>query len=204
MTDVNPLPNVSAGAQIGIGVKVWAGSQIREGSEIGENTTIGQYCYVGPGVKIGANCKIQNHALLYEPAEIGEGVFIGPRVTITNDVNPRAVNSQNKPKRAQEWLQQAAIVEPFASIGAGAILIGQVRIGSWALVGAGSVVTKDVKPFALVVGNPAAQIGWVGRDGFRLLSTGKLGEYACPVTGQIYSESQTGFLEPSFKTGSWE
>lgn len=196
MNDISPLPSISPLATIGLEVKIWAGTQIREHARIGDFTSIGQYCYVGPGVQIGSTCKIQNHSLIYEPASIGEGVFIGPRVVVTNDVNPRAVTPKIVLKGSSDWVARAAEIDSFASIGAGVILVGPIKIGSWSLVGAGSVVIRDVKPFALVVGNPGIQIGWVGHEGYRLIATQNPREYRCPKSGSVYLESVSGELQP--------
>jgi acetyltransferase-like isoleucine patch superfamily enzyme len=173
-------------------VTVWAGSQIRENSVIGKDTTIGQYCYVGPGVIIGDRCKVQNQALIYEPAIIGNGVFIGPRVVITNDLNPRAINVDGTPKRAEDWIARAAQIGDGASLGAGVICVGPVTIGSWAMAAAGAVITKDVPSHALVAGVPARQIGWVGVLGYKLTQHGD--QFICPISGARYVFSSGGEL----------
>ena len=153
---------------IGKGVRIWHNSQIRENSKIGDNVVVGSSVYIGPGVHIGKNSKIQNMALIYQPAEIGEGVFIGPGVIFTNDLHPRAVNIDGSQKNSSDWDEFGVLVFEGASIGAGAICIGPVEIGKWSLIGAGSVVTRNVPDFALFVGNPARQIGWVGKSGQKL------------------------------------
>ena len=140
---------------IGKGVYIWDYTQIRDGVTIGENCIIGRNVYIGPGVKIGANCKIQNNALIYEPSQIADGVFIGPGVILTNDRYPRAVNLDLSLKSSLDWELVGVNVEQGASIGAGAICIAPLNIGKWALIGAGSVVTKDVEELTLVLGNPA-------------------------------------------------
>lgn len=182
---VSPLASVSGSASIGASAKVWNYSQIRENVVIGNHTIIGSYVYVDSNVQIGDNCKIQNGALLYEPASIQDGVFIGPGVILTNDHNPRAVQINESIKSDIDWVKEGVVIEKGASIGAGAICIAPIRIGSWALVGAGSVLTKSVPAFALVVGNPAKQIGWVGRHGLKL---NKISEdiFECPKTMMRY------------------
>lgn len=143
---------------LGEGTKVWDLAQIRENVVIGKNCVIGRNVYIGPGVKIGDNCKIQNNALIYEPAVIGNGVFIGPAAVLTNDRNPRAVNRDGSLKTALDWDMVGVTVQEGAAIGANATCIAPVMIGPWSLVGAGSVVTKDVPAHATVTGNPARPI----------------------------------------------
>jgi UDP-2-acetamido-3-amino-2,3-dideoxy-glucuronate N-acetyltransferase len=188
----NPEPVVHATTSIGEGVVIWAGTQIRENAVIGDRTSIGQYCYVGPGVHIGKDCKIQNQALIYEPAVVEDAVFIGPRVIITNDLNPRAVRPDGAQKTSKDWTAIAAKIEYGASLGAGCICVGAVTVGKWAMVAAGSVVVKDVPPYALVAGVPAKQIGWVGRAGVKLVQESNL--FVCPVTGETFQLKQNNNL----------
>ena len=189
---------ISPAAIISLSSKIWNYAQIRENAVIGENSIIGSYVYVDANVHIGNNCKIQNRALLYESTKIGDGVFIGPGVILTNDHNPRAVQVNEAIKSEADWVKEGVVIEKGASIGAGAICIAPVRIGAWALVGAGAVVTKNVPAFALVAGIPARQIGWVGRFGTRLNKISE-GIYECPETllryevqNNVLYEMQTG------------
>ena len=160
--------DVSPDATIGAGSSIWHLSQIREGAVLGENCVIGRGAYIGSGVRVGDNCKVQNHALVYEPAVLGDGVFIGPAVVVTNDTYPRAVNPDGSLKSASDWEAVGVTIEDGASIGARSVCVAPLRVGAWALVAAGSVVTRDVPPHALVAGVPARQIGWVSRTGTRL------------------------------------
>ena len=153
---------------IGNDVKIWHYTHIRSHVYLGNKVIIGSNVYIGSGVSIGDNSKIQNNALIYEPAKIGNGVFIGPGVIFTNDHNPRAINSDKTQKDSLDWNKSEVVVGEGASIGAGAICVGSIEIGKWALIGAGSVVIEDVPDYGLVVGNPAKQIGWVGPAGIRL------------------------------------
>lgn len=147
------------------GVKVWHNAQIRENAKIGKNVIIGKNVYIGPGVEIGDNCKIQNNALIYEPARLHSGVFIGPGVILTNDKYPRANNYDGTQKDAHDWDPVGVEILDGASIGANAVCVAPLNIGRWAVVGAGSVVTSDVKGFVLVVGSPARPVAYVGYEG---------------------------------------
>lgn len=186
-------PQVAEDAEIGENVaigdhsRVWSGAQLRDGVRIGKFCVIGKNCYIGVGVQVGDNSKIQNGALIYEPASIGAGVFIGPAVVLTNDTFPRSINVDGTVKSASDWLPVGVNVENGASIGAGAVCVAPLNIGEYAMIGAGAVVSKDVGRFALVVGVPAKQVGWVGRAGFPLQKNGDL--FLCPHTGERYLES---------------
>jgi UDP-2-acetamido-3-amino-2,3-dideoxy-glucuronate N-acetyltransferase len=187
--------NVDPAASIGTGTRVWHLAQIREDAVIGSDCVIGRGAYLGPGVRLGDRCKVQNHALVYEPAEVGDGVFIGPAVVFTNDEFPRAVTPDGALKTEDDWTMVAVKVGDGAAIGARAVCIAPVTIGRWALVAAGSVVTRDVPDYALVAGVPARRIGWVGRAGRPLQPAPGEGRWSCPVTGDTFAE-QDGRLEP--------
>ncbi|WP_327367402.1 acyltransferase [Streptomyces sp. NBC_01217] len=150
---------------------------------------VGRGAYVGTGVRIGNNVKLQNYALVYEPAELGDGVFVGPAVVLTNGHNPRSVDSDGRQKRGGDWEAVGVKVAEGASLGARSVCVAPVRAGRWAMVAAGAVVTKDVLDFALAVGVPARQIGWVGRSGVRLVAReGEPDVWECPQTGALYEE----------------
>lgn len=152
---------------LGFGVKIWHHTQVRTGAVIGDNTIIGKGCFIDEHVIVGDQSKIQNGSQIYAPAVIGKGVFIGPLVVLTNDLHPRAMAPDGTLLGNTDWTATGCFVDEGAAIGAGSIVVC-TRIGSWALVGAGSVVTKPVDSHALVVGNPARQIGWVCFCGVRL------------------------------------
>jgi UDP-2-acetamido-3-amino-2,3-dideoxy-glucuronate N-acetyltransferase len=186
--------DVDPGATIGARTLVWHLAQVREGAIVGEDCVIGRGAYVGPGVAIGDRCKIQNHALVYEPAVLENGVFVGPAAVFTNDLNPRAVTPDGALKTADDWQAVGVTVRTGASIGARAVCVAPVTVGRWAMVAAGAVVTQDVPDFALVVGVPGRQIGWVGRAAVRLEQLGE-DSFRCPVTGQEYVVSAAGLEE---------
>ena len=188
INNVHSTADVADNATIGISSKVWHFAQIRESATIGENCIVGRGAYIGTGVSLGDGCKVQNYALVYEPAILEEGVFIGPAAVLTNDEFPRAVNTDLSPKSAHDWKPVGVHVKRGASIGANSTCIAPLTIGEWALVGSGSVVTKDVPNFALVVGNPAKRIRWVGKAGMPLQQAEEQDLYICPITGDLYRE----------------
>lgn len=179
--------DVAADAVIGDGSSVWHLAQVREGVRMGENCVVGRGAYIGTGVTMGNGCKVQNYALVYEPAVLEDGVFVGPSVVFTNDHFPRAINVDGSPKSADDWHPVGVTVRRGASIGARAVCVAPVTIGEWATVAAGAVVVKDVPAYALVVGVPARQIGWVGEAGETLTTDGN-GSFKCPRTGRMYDE----------------
>lgn len=192
---IDPRAEVDATATVPESARVWGLAQVRAGASLGERTIVGRGAYVGVGVAVGNDVKIQNSALVYEPAVLEDGVFVGPGVIFTNDRRPRAVNPDGSLKSASDWDPVGVTVRRGASIGAGAICVAPVEIGTWALVAAGSVVTRDVPPFALVAGNPARRIGWVSIAGQRLQKD-SAGNWACPSTGEAYREVSADELVP--------
>jgi UDP-2-acetamido-3-amino-2,3-dideoxy-glucuronate N-acetyltransferase len=191
-----PFPrsrSISKTASVGQSSVIWPGTIVREHAVVSDGTSIGRDCYIGPGVTIGQNCKIQNQALIYEPCIIGDGVFIGPRVVITNDLNPRAVTPDGVFKTSLDWTPKAATIESGASLGAGVITVAGVKIGKWAMVAAGAVVTTDVPDHALFAGVPARQIGWVSEEGFKLEAIeGDL--LRCPSSSKLFRLGENGIL----------
>lgn len=163
---------------IGEGTKIWHFSHIMSGCRIGDGCNIGQNVVVSPDVVLGNNVKIQNNVSVYTGVICEDDVFLGPSMVFTNVINPRSHVS-----RKNEYRQ--TILRRGCSIGANSTLVCGHEIGEYALIGAGTVVTKDVKPFALVVGNPARQIGWVSEYGHKLAFDAD-GIATCPETGQVY------------------
>lgn len=187
--EVKQSAQVAESAVLGDGTTVWELAQVREDASLGEQCVVGRGAYVGPGVRIGQRVKLQNHALVYEPAELGDGVFVGPAVVLTNDTYPRSVDPDGNLKRGGDWEPVGVVVEEGASLGARSVCVAPLRVGAWAMVAAGAVVTADVPAFALVAGVPARRIGWVGRAGQKLVPTGEPGGWECPVSGTRYVES---------------
>lgn len=185
---VHATADVHHGTILGEGTTIWHLAQIREHARLGKGCIVGRGAYVGPGVIIGDNVKLQNYALVYEPALLESNVFIGPAAVLTNDVYPRSVDVTGKLRRADDWESKGVTVREGASLGAHAVVVAGCEIGSWALVAAGAVVTRDVADFALVAGVPARRVGWVGRAGKRLVHAGR-GRWACPETGETYLEN---------------
>lgn len=169
---------IDDGCVIGDGTKIWHFSHIMPQCTIGENCNIGQNVVISPGVVLGKNVKIQNNVSVYTGVVCEDDVFLGPSMVFTNVINPRShVNRKSEYART--------IVRKGASIGANATIVCGNEIGEFSLIGAGAVITKTVKPYALVVGNPAKQIGWVSEYGHRLDFDAN-GEASCPETGQRY------------------
>ncbi len=169
---------IDEGCKIGKGTKIWHFSHIMAGSEIGEKCNIGQNVVISPGVKLGRNVKVQNNVSIYTGVICEDDVFLGPSMVFTNIVNPRSAVI-----RKDSYV--STVVEKGASIGANSTIICGNRIGSYSFIGAGAVVTKDVKPFALVIGNPARQTGWMSEYGHKLKFDDK-GFAVCPESGEKY------------------
>lgn len=177
---IHPSAIVDEGAQIGDGSRVWHFVHVCGGAKIGCNVSMGQNVFVGNKVTIGNNCKIQNNVSVYDDVHLEEGVFCGPSMVFTNVYNPRSLI-----ERKAEYRE--TLVKRGATLGANCTVVCGVTIGEFAFVGAGAVVNKDVLPYALMVGVPAKQIGWMSEFGEQLdLPVTGDGETICPHTGTKY------------------
>lgn len=172
---------IDTGAQIGEGTRVWHWVHICSGAKVGRNCSFGQNVFIGNDVKIGENVKIQNNVSVYDAVTIEDDVFCGPSMVFTNVYNPRsAIARKNEYRRT--------LVKRGATIGANATIVCGVVIGEYAFIAAGAVVNKDVKPYALMAGVPARQIGWISRTGRRLnLPLAGNTKVACPDGEGIYA-----------------
>ncbi|NBO17692.1 MAG: N-acetyltransferase [Proteobacteria bacterium] len=168
---------IDADVRIGGGTRIWHFSHVLPHSQIGTNVTVGQNVSIGPEVTVGSGCKIQNNVSIYKGVTLEDFVFCGPSCVFTNVKTPRAEVS-----RTEEFLP--TLVQRGASIGANATILCGIVIGRYAMVGAGAVVTRDVKPHALVVGSPARQVGWVSHSGEVLPES-----LVCPRDGRRYREA---------------
>ena len=178
---VHPTADVSEGAEVGEGTKIWHFAQVREGAVIGRRCILGKGAYVDKDVRIGDHCKLQNGAYVFHGFNLEDGVFLGPGAMLLNDKHPRAINPDGSPKDDADWEASEGVVERGASIGGGAILLPGVRVGRWAIVGSGAVVTRDVPERGIVAGNPARLRGFACDCGHVLDDKGK-----CAHCGRSY------------------
>ena len=175
---IHPSSVIDEGANIGNGTKVWHFSHLMPGSTVGENCIIGQNVFIDRNVSIGSGVKIQNNVSVYNGVRIENDVFLGPSVVFTNVINPRSfIERKNEFKTTH--------VKQGATIGANATILCGIEIGAYAMIGAGTVVAKSVPDFALIVGNPGKQIGWVNNNGNRL-EFDSSGIAICPDSGRKY------------------
>ena len=179
-SSIHPTAIVDQGATIGAGCRIWHWSHVCSGAVIGERCSLGQNVFVGNRVKIGNNVKIQNNVSVYDNVALQDDVFCGPSMVFTNVYNPRSAVSRKNEYRN-------TLVERGATLGANCTILCGIHIGRYAFIGAGAVVTNPVRPFALVVGVPARQVGWMSAYGERVeLPLEGYGEWICPHTGDRY------------------
>ena len=174
----HPTAVLDEGCRVGAGSRIWHFCHLSAGAELGEGCSLGQNVFVADGVRLGRNVKVQNNVSLYTGVECHDDVFIGPSAVFTNVLNPRAAVV-----RRHEY--QPTVLERGVSIGANATVVCGVRLGEYAFVGAGSVVTRDVPPYALAYGNPARLRGWMSVQGHQL-TFDAAGHAVCPGSGEQY------------------
>ncbi len=183
---VHPTAIVDEGAAIGKGTKIWHFCHLMKGAQLGERCVLGQNVNVDGGAKLGNNVKVQNNVSIYTGVEIEDDVFLGPSCVLTNVTNPRSQVNRHS-------LYERTLIKRGATVGANATIVCGTTLGRYAFVAAGAVVTKDVPDYALMVGNPARQLGWMSRHGHRL-NPGPDGLMVCPESGYHYREVQPGVL----------
>jgi acetyltransferase-like isoleucine patch superfamily enzyme len=164
-TFIHPTAIVEDGAVIGAGTKIWHFVHVRRGARIGDNCVFGKNVYIDADVSVGSAVKIQNNVSVYHGVEVGDGVFLGPHVCFTNDLNPRAVNPDMTLRSESDWVLASTKLNRGVSVGANSVIVAGITIGEWALIGAGSVVTRTVPAYALVYGNPGRIRGVVAPTG---------------------------------------
>jgi len=178
---IHPTSIIDEGATVGAKTRIWHWSHVCEGAVIGEKCSLGQNVFVGNQVNIGSNVKIQNNVSVYDNVTLENNVFCGPSMVFTNVYNPRSTVSRKNEYR-DTWVEQGA------TLGANCTIVCGIRIGRYAFIGAGAVVNRSVKPFALMVGVPARQVGWMSAHGERVeLPLEGLGKWSCRHTGDIYT-----------------
>ena len=178
-TYIHPSAEVADDAVVGENTKIWHLVQVRPGAHIGSECIFGRGVFVDGHVLIGNRVKVQNYVSIYDGVTIEDGVFVGPHVVFTNDKQPRAVNADGSLKSGSDWTISYTRICEGASLGANSTIVCGITVGRWALVGAGSVVTKDVPDYGLVVGNPARLIGFVCKHGRRIPEGADPATYPC-------------------------
>jgi UDP-2-acetamido-3-amino-2,3-dideoxy-glucuronate N-acetyltransferase len=184
---VHPSSIIDQPCTIGKGTKIWHFCHVMAGAQIGDNCTLGQNVMVANNVTIGNNVKIQNNVSVYEGVELEQDVFCGPSCVFTNVINPRS-----QINRHHDY--QVTLVRRGATLGANATIICGITIGQYAFIGAGSVVTRDVPDYALILGVPGVRKGWMSRHGYQLVISGDKSLMVCPFSGWRYREEEPGII----------
>lgn len=179
---VHPSAIVDEGAEIGAGTKIWHFAHVCSGAVIGVNCSFGQNTMVAPGVSVGSNVKVQNNVSIYTGTIVEDDVFLGPSCVLTNISNPRSQVSRRS-------LYEETLIRRGATIGANATIVCGTTIGRYAFISAGAVVTKDVPDYAMILGVPGLQRGWMSRHGHPLKEKDEDGRFLCPESGYRYQES---------------
>lgn len=193
---IHPTAVVEEGVQIGDGGKIWHHAHIREGAKLGENCVVGKGVFVDQGVQIGNGVKIQNFCSLYKGVTIEKDVFIGPHVVFTNDFHPRAFSA--------EWEVVPTLVKMGASIAANSVLLCGIVLSEYCMIGAGSVVTRDVPAFGLAFGNPARLRGVVCKCGMPARSLDRPGTHRCKRCGEVMDVSKELINQIFPRSGGWQ
>jgi acetyltransferase-like isoleucine patch superfamily enzyme len=183
---VHATAEVSEAAEVGAGTRIWNEAQVRAGARIGRECILGKGVYVDADVVVGDRVKLETRVSLFRGARLGSGVFVGPHSCLLNDKVPRATTPEGRLKDVDDWTASGVIVQDGASIGGGCVILPGVTIGRFALVGAGSVVTRDVPAHGLVIGNPARLSGYVCECGQRLNESGR-----CSSCGRTHAVEVT-------------
>ena len=178
---IHRTADVSVSASVGDATEIWNEVQVRDGARIGSECVLGKGVYVDVGVVIGDRVKLENRVSVFRGARLASGVFVGPHTCLLNDKRPRAVTPDGRPKGAEDWTVSGVSINEGAAVGGGCTILPGVTVGRFAMVGAGSVVTRDVPDHGLVVGNPARLIGYVCECGGRLQVDG-----VCTVCSRIH------------------
>jgi UDP-2-acetamido-3-amino-2,3-dideoxy-glucuronate N-acetyltransferase len=184
---VHPSAYVDLPCDIGAGTKIWHFSHVMPNVRIGEKCILGQNVHIASDVTIGNNVKVQNNVSLYTGAVIEDDVFLGPSCVFTNIVNPRS-------EIVRRHMYERTLIRKGASVGANATIVCGTTVGRYAFIAAGAVVTKDVPDYALMIGVPARQVGWMSRHGYRLPEADASGIMTCPYSGLRYREEGMGVL----------
>jgi UDP-2-acetamido-3-amino-2,3-dideoxy-glucuronate N-acetyltransferase len=190
---IHATADVSDSATIGEGTSIWHHCQVRPGAKIGKNCNLGKGVYIDSDVSIGDNVKIQNYVSVYHGVTVEDGVFIGPHVCFTNDMRPRAINPDGTVKSADDWVLSKTRIKRGAALGANSTIRCGITIGEWAMIGSGSVVTRDVPDHGLVYGNPARLHGYVCACGAQLKKEAFSGDPLqanCPECGRTIKISK--------------
>ena len=174
---IHPTADVSPKAIIGDSTSIWHQAQVRENASLGQNCVIGKGVYIDFEVSLGDNVKVQNYVSIYHGVTIEDGVFVGPHVCFTNDLRPRAINPDGSLKAADDWILTRTLIKRGAALGANTTIVCGSTIGAWAMVGSGSLISRDVPDYGLVYGNPARLHGFVCPCGARLVKDAAQGEY---------------------------
>jgi len=185
---IHPTADVSDAATIGDRTRIWHQAQVREGAVIGRDCTLGKGSYVDKDVRIGDHCKLQNGVFVFRGFDLEDGVFLGPGAMLLNDKHPRAINPDGSLKSDADWQVTRGLVGYGAAVGGGAVILPGVKVGRWALVGSGAVVTRDVPERGIVVGNPARLRGYACDCG-HTLAKAQASTYGCATCGRSYQLS---------------